>query len=762
MTFPHSMAWRLCSVALVAMSACDWSRDAARPFDAIEMLRRGEATSESEVAIGSIPAYGDTYFVIYGVGPNRIDFPVTIPDHAALRVGYTVVPTFLEEDFSEGARPVEFAVEFEPTGGEPVRLLEEVVDIRSRPQDRRWHRVRLDLSQHAGQRGRLRFSNGDGGRVPIAWGRPTLFDAVAAGDRPNLLLIIVDALRADHLASYGYRRPTSPSMDALARSGIRYIAAFTNAPMTIPSVPQVLTSRYAPRFGDPTLATQLAAAGVPVTRALVNNHWIRYWLTLRGRDNFDTVTGGLRMADAVTDTALDWIDEVPAGDGFALYVHYLDVHAPYIVPEEYASHFVDPSYDGEIGLTFDDIERAKANRFTQSDRQRIIDLYDGSIRYVDEHIGRLLDGLAERDLLDATLVILTSDHGEELFDRGSFFHGQSLYDEQLRVPLLVRLPGSPGAGAGTVVDQMVRTLDIVPTIADVLGLPPIEDQQGESLLGRGGDPNAIQDREVFARAANPSLPLRFALRTRDYKLVVTARDGREDLYHVASDSHERRSARGAPEHEEALDRLRERLDTYRQDIGRYGFHVRAKAGDGRTHRIDLRIQSSMRMADPDRIALPTGDRIILSGDQRRLRWVGTLGPDERGFRFDVVGGVSEVRSRDDLMRNGIGVLQRLDVPMPDVFGVGDREMKFQIVVDGAPLPADAIHLGDGSRAQSSPFLYTGDPPVLQTEIPPALDATGAPVAVAIWHSGGGQPGADVRRALSPEEREQLRALGYAE
>jgi hypothetical protein len=510
------------------------------------------------------------------------------------------------------------------------------------------------------------------------------------------------------------------------------------------------------------LATQLAAAGVPVTRGIVNNHWITLWLALRSRDNFDTVTGGLRMADAVTDAALDWIDEVPGGDGFALYVHYLDVHAPYIVPEEYASHFVDPSYDGEIGLTFDDIERAKANRFTQSDRQRIIDLYDGSIRYVDEHIGRLLDGLAERDLLDATLVILTSDHGEELFDRGSFFHGQSLYDEQLRVPLLVRLPGSPGAGAGTVVDQMVRTLDIVPTIADVLGLPPIEDQQGESLLGPGGDPNAIQDREIFARAANPSLPLRFALRTRDYKLVVAVEDGGEELYHVASDPRERRSVLGAPEHEEVLERLRERLDEYRQGIGQHGFHVRAKAGDGRTHRIDLRIRSSTPLVDLDRIALPTGNRIRLSRDQRALRWVGPLGPDERGFRFDLAGGASEGRSRDDLLRNGIVILKQLDVPVPDAFALGDREMEFEILVDGAPLPADAIHLGDGSRAQSSPFRYTGDPPVLQTEIPPALDATGAPVAVAIWHSGGGQPGTDVRRALSPEEREQLRALGYAE
>jgi arylsulfatase len=709
-----------------------------------------------------MPAYGDTYFVIYGVGPNRIDFPVTIPEHAALRVGYTVVPTFLEADFTEDARPVEFAVEFEPAGGEPVRLLEEVVDIRSRPQDRRWHRVRLDLSKHAGQRGRLRFSNGDGGRVPIAWGRPTLFDAVAARQRPNLLLIIVDALRADHLASYGYRRPTSPSMDALARSGIRYAAAFTNAPMTVPSVPQVLTSRYAPRFGDYTLATQLAAAGVPVTRGIINNHWIRLWLALHSRDNFDTVTGGLRMADAVTDAALDWIDEVPDGDGFALYVHYLDAHVPYIVPEEYAAHFVDPAYDGEIGLTFDDIERAKANRLTRSDRQRIVDLYDGSIRYVDEHIGRLLDGLAERELLDATLVILTSDHGEELFDHGSFFHGQSLYDEQLRVPLLVRLPGSPGAGAGTVVDQMVQTLDIVPTVADVLDLPPIEDQQGESLLGPEGDPNAIQDREIFARAANPSLPLRFALRTRDYKLVVAAEDGGEELYHVASDPRERRSVLGAPEHEEVLERLRERLDEYRQEIGQHGFHVRAKAGDGRTHRIDLRIRSSTPLVDLDRIALPTGNRIRLSRDQRALRWVGPLGPDERGFRFDLAGGASEGRSRDDLLRNGIDILKQLDVPVPDAFALGDREIEFEILVDGAPLPADAIHLGDGSRAQSSPFRYTGDPPVLQTEIPPTLDATGAPVAVAIWHSGGGQPGTDVRKALSPEEREQLRALGYAE
>ena len=170
----------------------------------------------------------------------------------------------------------------------------------------------------------------------------------------------------------------------------------------------------------------------------------------------------------------------------------------------------------------------------------------------------------------------------------------------------------------------------------------------------------------------------------------------------------------------------------------------------------------MPLTDLDRIALPIGDRVSLSRDRRTLRWVGTLGSDERGVRFDLAGGTLDGRSRDDLLRNGIVMLERLDVPVPDFSALADRELEFEIVVDGAPLPADSIHLGDGSRAQTSPFRYTGDPHVLRTEIPPALDATRAQVAVAIWHSGGEKPGTDVRGALSPEDREQLRALGYAE
>ena len=124
----------------------------------------------------------------------------------------------------------------------------------------------------------------------------------------------------------------------------------------------------------------------------------------------------------------------------------------------------------------------------------------------------LMDELTRTDLLDSTMLVLTSDHGEELWDHGSFFHGQSLYDEQLHVPLLIRLPGREGAG--TTVTQMVRTLDLPPTIADTLGLPHGEGWEGSSLVDTEGRPKDLEDREVLARAANPGKPFRTGVRTR--------------------------------------------------------------------------------------------------------------------------------------------------------------------------------------------------------------------------------------------------------
>jgi len=228
------------------------------------------------------------------------------------------------------------------------------------------------------------------------------------------------------------------------------------------------------------MVSSLFAGGVVRTKAIVNNLYLFQWLALASRDPFDSITEAWSWrADRISRNALQWIAQRP-GEPFALYLHYIDTHTPYRPPPPFATRFTDAAYQGSVGLRFDDVAGARAGRYAPADRARIVALYDGALSFVDAEIGRLLDGLASRGLLDHTLVVVSADHGEEHWDHGSFFHGQSLYDELLHVPLLMRFPDR--AYAGRVVREPVRALDIVPTIAEVLGLPAFPEFEGRSLL----------------------------------------------------------------------------------------------------------------------------------------------------------------------------------------------------------------------------------------------------------------------------------------
>jgi arylsulfatase len=541
--------------------------------------------------------------------------------------------------------------------------------------------------------------------------------------------VTIDALRADHVSSYGYGRPTTPRLDALARAGVRFASAFANAPMTKPSLPQMLTGRYFPDGSHPTLASLLFAAGVPLTRAILNNDYLALWLMFEGRDAFDSTTMAPLRAEHLTNAALRWLDRT-RGDRFALYLHYLDAHTAYQVPSAKAGRFVDPAYAGPIGLRFTDTEGARAGRYTGPDRTRIVDLYDGAIRYVDDEVGRLLDGLETRGLLANTLIVVTSDHGEELWDHGAFFHGQSLYDELLHVPLIVKLPH--GEGAGTVVSRLVELVDVVPTIGAVMGLPVPEEVAGENLMPLVQSGTTDGEAVVFARAANAEFPYRFAIRTRAHKLVVSVEDGAEQLYDLARDPEERTSVAGSPDVAPVLADLRARLARFRRDLRSTGFQIRA-LGDGAPHTIDVTVRGrDAPLVDPDRVDLADNDRLTVDAHGRTLRWQGTLADGAAGIRF------ARGYAKD---------------PATD-------RLNFRVVVDGKDLPAGDIRLGAGGAAPGSHFEVAANDAQLMAADVPALARGKGPVTVAIWRSPEG--GAPVGRAPTEEERRRLRALGYVE
>lgn len=402
-------------------------------------------------------------------------------------------------------------------------------------------------------------------------------------DRPNVVLIGIDTLRADRLSCYGYPQQTSPHMDALAADGVLYRNMLTQSSWTKPSFATILTSLYPSSHtaiskpdrlpqGALTLAEVLQESGYR-TAGLADNINIA---PLFGFDQgFDTYTylepelplwandvsselalyqaarrgyyllagGQVRVqeyyqdAATVTAEATDWI-AAHQEERFFLFLHYMDPHDPYMVHP----------YNGEgyARVNNQNPDPALASTFST--------LYDGEVSYVDEYMGELFAFLKEAGLYDDTLIILTGDHGEEFQEHGGWWHGQTLYEEQLRVPLIIKYPG--GARAGTVLEEYARSLDIAPTVLDVAGLAIPETWQGRTLWSATEPPAYL-----FAEEELEGNVIR-AVRQGDYKLILANRDNprglpAEALFDLAADPGEQRNQ--APEETAWVSTLREVL-----------------------------------------------------------------------------------------------------------------------------------------------------------------------------------------------------------
>ncbi len=337
-------------------------------------------------------------------------------------------------------------------------------------------------------------------------------------DAPNVILIGVDTLRADRLSCYGYTKETSPHIDALAADGVLYRRMFAQASWTKPSFATILTSLYPSSHtaiykhsrlpqGVTTLAEVLHWAGYS-TAGIANN--INIAPSFGFDQGFDTYTflepsyplgansassqltfyqllrrvyfrfsgSHLRVehfyqdAATVTDAALSWLAE-HRDERFFLFLHYMDPHDPYM----------EHPYSG-VGY-----DRASDQHPDPALAPTFSALYDGEIRYLDAHLGELFTWLKEAGLYDDALIVFTSDHGEEFQEHGGWWHGQTLYGEQIEVPLVIKYPG--GERAGTEVEEFARSLDIAPTVLDVAGLPIPASWQGRTLWSESEPPTWV-------------------------------------------------------------------------------------------------------------------------------------------------------------------------------------------------------------------------------------------------------------------------------
>jgi arylsulfatase A-like enzyme len=375
---------------------------------------------------------------------------------------------------------------------------------------------------------------------------------------PNVLVISVDTLRADHLACYGYARPTSPRMDALAAEGVLFEQAYSPTSWTLPGHASMLSGLSPYRHGAlestrrirddvPLLAERLRQRGYR-TAAIVNAPFVqaRYGFA-RGFERF-VEAFDVRDAEGYQPRVEELLGQLP-GPPFFVFVHYMAVHSPYTPPPRF-NRFVSaggpaPGVDGRRLVELNRRLAEGSVTLAPRDVDHLRSLYDGEILAVDEALGRTVD-IVRRLGGTNTLVVLTSDHGEEFLEHGALTHGSTLYDEVLRVPLIV---AGPGVSEGHRVSAMVSLMDIVPTLLERAGGPADATLDGRSLAGflRGaGQASAADVIALQTSAHDGSVRLR-GLRSRSHKLVADDATGRQDVYDLGADPGERRPAGGSPE-----------------------------------------------------------------------------------------------------------------------------------------------------------------------------------------------------------------------
>ncbi|MCP4899382.1 MAG: sulfatase, partial [bacterium] len=316
----------------------------------------------------------------------------------------------------------------------------------------------------------------------------------------NVVLVTLDTTRADRLGCYGYSGAETPYLDGLARDGVLFEHAVTPTAFTLPSHSSILTGYYPPYHGvrlnghaaladvQVTLAEKLASAGYRTGAFVAAFVLDGRWGLEQGFEHYDDdfklktgqkldLAGVQRTANQVVDATLGWLEQ-PDDRPFLAWLHLYDPHTPYDPPEPFKSRF---GVSGPTGLEpgrLDDADDQASQMRAWRDQQS--SLYDGEIAFADSQVGRVLDWLEVQGLADNTIVVVVGDHGEAIGSHGEIEHGYYVYDYAVKVPFLLKLP--KGALAGLRVGSQVRTVDVLPTILQLVGVEGIHGIHGESVV----------------------------------------------------------------------------------------------------------------------------------------------------------------------------------------------------------------------------------------------------------------------------------------
>lgn len=400
----------------------------------------------------------------------------------------------------------------------------------------------------------LRLADRAGALLPIPAGvilavaDPVIHDLDAYGRSKGIVLVSIDTLRRDHVGAYGYGRPTTPRLDALAAEGVLARDAVSTSSWTLPAHLSMLTSVDAAVHGGVDMRHGYNRAPATVTRTLRDAGFATHAVTSHlyvsqvygvddGFDSLDFLQD--RKATDTANRAMDLLDRY--GDRpFFLFLHLYDPHWHYDPPESTRALFTKP-YSGSLTGLWGDFSKKDRSTVSPADLEHLISLYDGEIRYVDDELGRVLDHLKTRGLDKNTLVLVTSDHGEEFLEHDSWEHQKTLYEEVVRIPLVLRAPGTAPRREAA----QVSLLDVAPTLLAWAGVPAPATFTGRSLLS----PLPAAEREAYGttdHTTDGTSKLFLRGGQGRWKAILSLRfEGKvakEEWYDLARDPQEQRSA----------------------------------------------------------------------------------------------------------------------------------------------------------------------------------------------------------------------------
>jgi arylsulfatase A-like enzyme len=518
---------------------------------------------------------GDTRTILESRANNRFSYQLSIAEPAELHFSLG-----LPEEKAQKIEQIEYQILAASDDDEEKLLFSQLYHSDNDELWKSWNEFTLDLSPYAGSNLSLYFktrlvAKKGHANDTICWGNPFIIKPQDKGkEKLNVIIYLVDTLRADHLGCYGNPEIQTPHIDRFASQGVLFEKAYSQASWTKPSTATLLTSTYPSYHGAITRYDLLTNKLITLAEVLKNNGYLTAAFSnqpnisadfgfSKGFDSFMEVYYEIKIsplyAKHMNKLILPWLEK-NTDKPFFLYIHTIDPHDPYNPPPPFDTMY-DKNYQGSIhgsSRTLCDIDEGKI-KVTPRDIQHLKALYDGEITLNDEAFGELIEKLKELKLYNRTLVLFTSDHGEEFYEHHGVKHGDTLYEEQVHIPIIIRDPFHfPSEHR---IGSMVGTIDIMPTILRSLNISVPAQCEGKSLIPLIKDEKNFFVANLFFEEDLDGIVIQ-AIRRKQWKLIFYPKTDKLELFNLEKDANEEHNV--ASEYPELSSSLYEEMKHWHQ------------------------------------------------------------------------------------------------------------------------------------------------------------------------------------------------------